>query len=101
MSFLITAKVPGDVDQFQKALADRPDEFLAVVDKAQAAGAIHHRFGLGDGFVLVVDEWESPAAFEAFFTEPAMQEFIASMGGDTSVPPEITVTTALTTVDQF
>ena len=26
-------------------------------------GGLHHRFGVGDGFVLAVDEWESPGGF--------------------------------------
>lgn len=36
----------------------------------KAAGAIHHRFGIGDGFVAVIDEWESVEHFQKFFSNP-------------------------------
>ena len=49
---------------------------------AQTVGAIHHRFGIGDGFVLVVDEWESAEQFEAFFSNPDLQAFIGEIGAD-------------------
>ena len=64
------------------------------------AGAIHHRFGVGDGFVLVVDEWESAGQFQQFFSNPDLQAFIAAMGAEPG-PPEITVTEAVDSVDQF
>lgn len=101
MSFLITLKVKGDTAAFQKAVAERPEEFDAVVAKAKAAGAVHHRFGVGDGFVHVIDEWDDPEHFQAFFTDPSMQEFIGTIGADTSAEPEITVSQALDTPDQF
>ncbi|HVU61342.1 MAG TPA: hypothetical protein VG899_08575 [Mycobacteriales bacterium] len=101
MSFLITLKVKGDTAVFTKALEERAAEFEAVVAKSKAAGAIHHRFGLGDGYVHVIDEWETVEGFQAFFGEPSMQEFLATIGADTSSEPEITVSEALTTVDEF
>ena len=101
MSVLITIKVAGDTDLFRKTVAERGDEMQAIGEKGRASGAIHHRFGIGDGYVLVVDEWETPQQFEAFFTDPALQEFIASAGGDTSAPPEITVTEAIASADEF
>ena len=72
-----------------------------MADEAEAVGAIHHRFGVGDGFVLVVDEWESAAHFEKFFSNPELQAFIGSTGGDPNTPPEITVTEAIGSADQF
>ena len=48
MSVLVVVKVSGDTDAFQKALADRADEFVAVKDRAIEKGAIHHRFGIGE-----------------------------------------------------
>jgi quinol monooxygenase YgiN len=101
MSVLITVKVGGDTEKFRIALTERADEFKQVAERAQSQGAIHHRFGIGDGIVVAVDEWEDPVRFEAFFTDPAMQEFIASIGGDTSAPPDITVTEAVDSPDQF
>lgn len=101
MSVLVIVKVQGDTAVFRKALDERPEEFKQVVVRAQGAGAIHHRFGVGDGYVIAVDEWASSEQFEAFFGDPAMHEFMGSIGGDTSRQPEITVTEALETVDQF
>jgi hypothetical protein len=101
MSVLITIKVGGDVATFRKALTERADEFEAAAKRARDAGAIHHRFGIGDGFVVAVDEWEKAEQFEAFFTDPDMQTFVASIGGDTSTPPDITVTEAVSSPDQF
>jgi hypothetical protein len=100
MSVIAVTKVSGDTATFKKALADRADEFVAVAERAKGMGAIHHRFGIGEGFVLAVDEWASAEQFEQFFGDPAMQEFIASIGADPK-PPEITITEAVETPDQF
>ncbi|MGN6475438.1 MAG: hypothetical protein ACTHK4_17555 [Mycobacteriales bacterium] len=101
MSVVIALKVKGDTGVFQKALVERADEIVAIADKAKSLGAIHHRFGVGDGYILVVDQWETVQAFEGFFTEPSMQEFIATIGADTSAPPEMIVAEAVSSPDQF
>ncbi len=62
MSVLVTIKVNGNTEVFVKAVAERADEFAAIGKRSQTVGAIHHRFGVGDGFVLVVDEWETPSS---------------------------------------
>ncbi len=100
MSVLITFTVKGDVAKFRESLRDRADEFAAIADRAKEAGAIHHRFGLGDEFVLVVDEWESAEQFESFFANPELQAFIGSVGGAGGAP-DITVTEAIDSPDQF
>jgi hypothetical protein len=100
MSVLITLKVFGDTDVFQAALTDRADEVKAIGDRAQGVGAIHHRFGIGDGFILVVDEWETAEQFEQFFGDPEMQAFVSSVGA-APTPPEITVAQAVSSPDQF
>ena len=51
--------------------------------------------------MLVVDEWDSVAHFEKFFSTPELQAFIGSTGGDPNTPPEITVTEAVESADQF
>lgn len=101
MSVLITLKIPGDTEKFRRALDEHSAELVEVSERGRAAGAIHHRFGIGDGFVMVVDEWDSADHFHAFFSNPDMQEFVGSMGGDTSVPPEITVAEAVSSADEF
>jgi hypothetical protein len=95
MSVLGTVKMSGDVAKFRAALKERSDEFAEFAERSKSVGAVHHRFGIGDGFVIVVDEWEDPSEFEKFFTEPALQQFIGEIGGDTSKPPEITVSEAV------
>jgi hypothetical protein len=100
MSVLVVVKVSGDTTAFHQALADRADEFVAVKERAEQNGAIHHRFGVGEGFVLAVDEWETAEAFEQFFGDPRMHEFIASIGADPA-PPEITIAEATPSADEF
>jgi quinol monooxygenase YgiN len=100
MSVLVTVKIKGDTVAFRQALADRAGEFEKISAASRAQGAIHHRFGLGDGFVLVVDEWESPGHFEQFFSNPDLQGFIASVGA-AAEPPEITVAETVASADQF
>jgi quinol monooxygenase YgiN len=101
MSVLVVMKVSGDTATFRKAMAERVDELEASAGRAKEAGAIHHRFGIGDGFVQVIDEWENGEQFQTFFGDPKMQEFVASLGADTSNPPEITITEAIASPDEF
>lgn len=100
MSILVVAKFQGDTGKFRQALAERGEEFAKFADGARAVGAIHHRFGVGDGVVVVVDEWESAGHFERFFADPDLQAFIASVGASAE-PPEITITEAVASPDQF
>jgi quinol monooxygenase YgiN len=93
VSVLIIGRFQGDTARFRQALTDR-------ADTARAAGAIHHRFGVGDGFVMIVDEWESAEHFQQFFANPDLQAFIGSAGAAPG-PPELTVTEAVASADQF
>ena len=101
MSVLITAKFQGDTAVFRQALTDRAEELRKFAEMSRTAGALHHRFGVGDGFVVVNDEWESAEAFQQFFSDPALQAFIGSAGADPSVPPEVTIAEAVASSDQF
>jgi hypothetical protein len=89
MSVLVIGKFPGDTAVFKKVLNDRADELVGISEQARAAGSIHHTFGVGDGFVILVDEWESPQQFEQFFARPDIQALTGEMGA--SGPPEITI----------
>jgi quinol monooxygenase YgiN len=91
----------GDVAAFRAALSERADDFVAVSQRGKAAGAVHHQFGIGDDYVLVIDEWDSPANFEQFFSDPELQKFIGDVGGDTSAPPDITIAEAVDSSDKF
>jgi quinol monooxygenase YgiN len=101
MSVLIVTKVNGDTDRFRQAVVDRADEFAKISEEAKPKGALHHRFGVGDGYVLIVDEWESAEQFQQFFANPELQAFIASVGGDTTSPPDFMITEAIDSSDQF
>jgi quinol monooxygenase YgiN len=102
MSVLVAVKFPGDVAKFRASLAERASEYAAIADRAKQAGAIHHRFGAGSDFVLVVDEWESAEQFEAFMSAPELQEFIEGVGGARGAgEAEITVTEAVSSPDEF
>lgn len=100
MSVLVIAKFQGDTAMFRQALAERGEEFAKIAVSAQAAGGVHHRFGVGEGFIVVVDEWASVGQFEQFFGDPALQAFIGSVGA-APMPPEITVTEAIASPDQY
>ena len=100
MSVLVTGKFQGDTAAFRQALTDRAGEFAKISDMARAAGGIHHRFGIGDGFVVIIDEWETAGQFQQFFSDPDLQAFIGSIGA-APVPPEITVSEAVDSPDQY
>jgi quinol monooxygenase YgiN len=101
MSALITVKFHGDVDTFRKAAAERADELLDVSSRGRSLGCLSHRFGVGDGYIVAIDEWTSAEDFEKFFNVPEMREFIVRMGASTDVPPEVTVAEAIDTADRF
>jgi hypothetical protein len=100
MSVLVIGKFQGDTAKFRQSLTDRAGEFAKVGDQARAAGGIHHRFGVGDGFVVIIDEWESVEQFQQFFANPELQAFIGSVGA-APAPPEITVVEAVASADQY
>jgi quinol monooxygenase YgiN len=100
MSVLVIGKFQGDTATFRRALTERADEFAKISEVARSEGGIHHRFGVGDGFVVIVDEWETVEQFQQFFSNPDLQAFIGSVGA-ASAPPEITVAEAVASSDQF
>ena len=100
MSVLVVSKFEGDTAKFRQALTERAGEFEKFRDLAVAAGAIHHRFGVGDGFVMIIDEWESAEHFQNFLANPDLQAFISSVGA-APVQPEMTIAGAVTSPDQM
>lgn len=101
MSVIVTLKFQGDVAKFRQAMADHGEEFAKMGAEARASGAgIHHRFGVGDGFVLVVDEWETAEDFQKFFSNPDLQALVAASGAAPQ-PPEITIAEAISSPDEY
>jgi hypothetical protein len=101
MSVIVTVKISGDTNVFTKSLRERGDEFREVAERSRKVGALHHQFAIGEGFVLVIDEWESAGAFEKFFGDPELMAFIGSAGADSSVAPEITFGESVDAPDKF
>jgi quinol monooxygenase YgiN len=95
MSVLVVTKFTGDTDKFRQALTERTAEFQKHVDASRSEGCLRHQFGIGADFVLVVDEWESAEQFQQFFSDPALQEFIATVGASPE-PPQVIAAEALT-----
>ena len=101
MSVVITLKFQGDVATFRQAIVEHADDFTKMDEEARGSGGgIHHRFAVGDGFVLVVDEWESVEHFQKFFANPDLQAIIAASGAAPQ-PPEITIAEAISTPDEY
>ncbi|MEN2741622.1 hypothetical protein ABCS02_27880 [Microbacterium sp. X-17] len=101
MSVLIATKFTGDTATFTSSLTERAGEYREIADRAKAAGALHHQFAVGDGFVVIMDEWETQDAFRTFFADPELQGFIASVGGDASTPPQVLVGEKIDSPDKF
>jgi hypothetical protein len=99
MSVIVRVVVPADTEQFKAWVASDADMLVRVSEQGKAAGAIHHRFGIGDGEILIVDEWESAEAFQGFF---ASDEIAAAMqAGGAQGPPDVAFYEAIETADQF
>jgi heme-degrading monooxygenase HmoA len=99
MSVIVRVVVPGDTEQFRTWITNDIDNIVALSQEGKAAGAIHHQFAIGDGEVLILDEWESAEAFEAFFARP---EIAAAMqNGGAQGPPDVAFYEALETADRF
>jgi hypothetical protein len=100
MSVLVIMTVQADKAAFEKLIAERGDVFEAISGRAKAAGAIHHRFGIGsDGTVVSVDEWDRAESFQKFFDDPGIAATMQDAG--VTAPPQVTIVEALTTPDQF
>jgi len=100
MSVPIVAKFAGDTVKFRQALSDQADKLAIFAEQSRAAGGIHHRFGVGDGYVVVIDEWQSVEHFQQFFSDPELQALIGEMGAEPG-PPELIVSEAVSSPDQY
>lgn len=71
-----------DADNLERAVEQQRDAFMQIAANAKGRGCIHHDFYRGDGEVVVVDEWETPEAFQSFWDDqgPAIGQLMASAG---------------------
>jgi uncharacterized protein (DUF1330 family) len=93
MSVLVTIRVPGDTNQFKRYLEEEAEQMERIAENSRRGGCLRHKFGIGDGFVLVLDEWESAEQFQQFFSDPEIAEVMRNSGAQGE--PEITVAEAL------
>jgi len=100
MSVFVIVKVKADKAAFERVVAERGQEMKAISSRGKAAGAIHHRFGLGtDGTLVVLDEWSSAEAFQKFFDDPEIAKIMQDSGAQG--PPDVLIVEAIETPDQF
>ena len=100
MSVIMTLRVAGDPDKMERLAEENPDMIRGISERAQARGAIAHRFYGSEGQIMVVDEWPDPESFHGFFAAEAanigpMMEQVAT--GE----PEITFWRKLETGDDI
>ena len=89
MSVLVVMTVAGDTAQFESFITANKALVEGLSEKAKAAGCSAHKFAVGDGQVIVVDEWESAEQFLAFIGSPEIQQVMGQMGAKGE--PQITV----------
>ena len=90
MSVFMTLRVKGDPHRLEQMYEADPTRFADIAAKGEAAGALYHRFGAGDGEILVIDEWPDEKSFHAFFdATPEIPKLMADAG--VTEQPTITV----------
>jgi heme-degrading monooxygenase HmoA len=82
MSVLMTLRVTGDPVAVEKLAADDGGLFQGVIADATGRGLISHHFYGSDSEILVVDEWDDEASFQAFFERsgPQIEQIMAAAG---------------------
>jgi quinol monooxygenase YgiN len=99
VSVIVIIKVPGDVAKASATFAAQGDFLNQTSRRAQADGCLHHKFAAGDGEIVVIDEWRSREAFERFFADPSIAQFVAEAGA--SGPPVVEFYEALESAGDF
>ena len=100
MSVIVIGRMKVDPANVEKLWADRIADFEAVEEAAREAGAIHHRWGFGDGEVLIVDEWPDAESFNGFFSsQTKIADLMAAAG--VQGPPDFTIVQAVQGPDEF
>jgi heme-degrading monooxygenase HmoA len=95
----MTLRVGGDGTKIEAIASEDPAVLQKIVDRAKEHGLISHRFFGTEDEILVVDEWPSAEAFQAFFdASPEIPE-VMDRAGVTS-QPEIKFWRKLDTKDE-
>jgi heme-degrading monooxygenase HmoA len=102
MSVTMMLRIKADAGRLQAVVDGNEARWRAVNGRAKALGAIHHRFlASADGReIVVIDEWESPEAFQKFFgSSPEIPEIMTEVG--VTSEPDITFWHPVDTADSF
>lgn len=93
--------IPVQVTDFERVSKENEDTFVGVSVEGKAAGALHHSFlEDNDGTLIVLDEWPSEEAFQAFFNgQKDIPELMAAAG--MAGPPSTKAYRILDTPDRF
>ncbi len=102
MSVIVITRFPGKAVELERlAAAEHASTLMDISEDGRSKGALHHMFVEDtDGNTLVIDEWESEAAFNAFFAAQDDIKKVAEAGGVTG-PPTSTAYRILDTPDRF
>jgi hypothetical protein len=100
MSVMMTLSYTGDPDKLEAFAKDNHERLIAITDKAKEHGAISHHFYASNDGLMVVDEWPSEDAFQAFFAASPEISSVMQDSGATS-RPTITFWRKLETGDEI
>jgi heme-degrading monooxygenase HmoA len=102
MSVIVMLRAKADPERLREVINSDRSRAEAIDARAKEHGAIHHRFigSVEGGEVIVLDEWESPEAFQRFFeASPDIAQMMQEIG--VTSEPEITFWNELDTIDTF
>jgi quinol monooxygenase YgiN len=102
MSVLMTFRSSGDPAKLEELAGRDPGAMRAIADAAREQGCLSHRFyGSDQGEIMVLDEWESPEAFERFFASQsaAIRPMMDEVGA--TGQPHVSFWRKLDTHDEF
>ena len=89
MSVLMVLRIPVDPDAFERAAGENQELLNGISERAKGRGAINHAFYRGSEGVVVVDEWDRPESFQAFFDAEGenIGQLMAAAGAGEPAPP--------------
>ena len=100
MSVTILGHLKGDPEKIKQTFVKHATEMEQVTKTAVSKGAITHRFMQGDGEIVIVDEWDTAAHFQEFFSsQPVIGQMMQEAG--VAGPPDVKVFENLVTVGDF
>ena len=100
MSVIVIGRMTVEPGNVEKLWSEHKSDFEAIAAAAKAAGAIHHRWGLGEDHVVIIDEWPTAESFQKFFeSQPRIADLMQAAG--VQGPPEFDILRAKDAPDQF